>query len=512
MNDCLGHDDFWIIKLNAKGEEEWQRTIGGSGQEKLQSIKQTKDGGYIIGGSSSSYESNDKKNEPFGNLDYWVIKIDNKGKTEWEKQYGGVYIDELRSIEQTFDGGYIVGGYSNSITSGNKTQDNFGIGDYWILKLDLKGEIQWQKTLGGDQDEQPCVVHQIKTKEYIVGGNSNSESSNSKSRGNESGTDFWVLKMSENGDVIWEETYNFGKVDVLTSVVENDDSSFLLGGYAQSEKQNYKSKINFKKVDEEGINDFIALKINPEGQELWRRTVGSKGDDLLKKVIETRDGGYLMAGTSNPETFVEKSDNNNLLSNINGDNQKFSNVKNDLNNTIGDEKKEYNDNLNSVISDGSTKVKDGIGINNDSPIKVESNSINPVNLPLMGNTTNLNNTEAGRSEKKLRSSRDKKINYGLSDFWIVKLKDKTKPEKVKVSIEAFPNPTQEFTNIVIGYDFVKGTATVVDLAGHVLQQFEIKNRIVPIDLSSYTEGIYIVNIKTNIQSDGVKIIKGISKK
>ena len=94
---------------------------------------------------------------------------------------------------------------------------------------------------------------------------------------------------------------------------------------------------------------------------------------------------------------------------------------------------------------------------------------------------------------------------------MVKLKDKNKPEKVKQTIEALPNPTIGFTNVIVGYDFEKGTATVVDLAGRQLQQFEITGRTVPVDLSQYPEGIYIVNIKTNVQSDGVKIIKGLTK-
>lgn len=405
-----GLDDFWIIKLNAKGEEEWQKTIGGNGQEKLQSIIKDKDGGYILAGSSASDVSGEKTAKCFGNLDYWVLKLDKKGSIIWQKTYGGIYVDELRSIQSTLDGGYVLGGYSNSPISGNKTEDNFGEGDYWVLKINKTGNIEWQKTIGGDKDDQLSVVHQSYDKGYIVGGNSNSGSSKSKSLSNQSGTDLWVLKLDEKGEILWQETYNFGKVDVLTSLVENDDHSFLIGGFAQGEIVNkpISKKKGIIKVDKmkSGTDDFIALKISEKGEKLWDKIVGSDGEDILKKAIETRDGGYLLAGTS-----------------------------------------------------------------------------------------------------KGKVSKDKNSGIGSNDFWVVKLKDKQKPKEDKKPVEAIPNPATDYTNVIVGYDFTKGTATVVDIAGHVLQQFDIADRTVPIDLKGLPEGIYIVNIRTDVQNSGVKVIK-----
>ena len=438
---CRGGDDFWIIKLDAKGNEMWQKTIGGMGQEKLQSIVRTMDGGYVMAGSSSSpgpSEGGEKgslsemgekviseKTAPnYGNMDYWMVKLDSKGNIKFQKTFGGKYEDELKSIEQTKDGGYILGGYSNSPStvankigtqsSGNKTQDNIGIGDFWVLKLDKDGEITWQKTLGGDQDDNLYVVHQTHDGNYILGGNSNSNATNQKSKGNENGTDFWVVKLDTQGETLWQETYNIGKVDVLTSLIENDDHSVLLGGFAQSESPLAPKGGIMKAVgmatDKKEINDYVAIKIGEKGEEIWRQSVGSKGEDLLKKAIETRDGGYLLAGTSKGE-----------------------------------------------------------------------------------------------------KSRDKDSSIGSNDFWVVKLKDNSKPEKVKLSIEALPNPVITFTNIIVGYDFTDGFASVYDLAGRQLQRFSIKTRTVPIDLSGLPEGIYVVNIDTNVQHDGIKVIKGINR-
>lgn len=421
-----GKADFWIIKLNAKGGEEWQKTIGGSEQDDLNCIVKTKDGGFVIGGSSSSDKSGEKSKNGYGALDYWVMKIDSKGEIVWQQTFGGEYNDELQSIDLTQDGGFILGGSSNSSDIGNKTQKNFGESDYWIIKLDKDGNEQWQKTVGGKGDDQLCVVHTTLDGNYLLGGNSNSENGDDKKSSNQEGTDFWLLKLDkESREILWQENYNIAKTDILTSLVENDDKTILLGGYAQGELLKKKAVSNGKRDKalkqgqgeekmKKGTDDYIAIKINEKGEELWRKDVGSDGQDILKKVIETRDGGYLMAGTSMAL------------------------------------------------------------INPDGGIKATGN---------------------------------KSSGKGSNDFWVVKLKDKKKPKEDKKPIEAIPNPAIDFTNIIVGYDFTKGTATLVDLAGHILQQFEITERTIPIDLQGLPEGIYIVNIKTDKGNDGVKIIK-----
>ncbi|WP_163410245.1 T9SS type A sorting domain-containing protein [Flavobacterium ajazii] len=426
---CKGLADFWVIKLDARGEEQWQRTIGGSGQDELLCVFQAKDGGYILGGSSgsgpiadnkpietskanTSKNSFNKSEKSRGNMDYWVVKLDKEGNIEWQKTFGGQYADILRSMQQTTDNGYILLGYSNSPVSGDKTEGNRGAGDYWIIKINDLGTIEWQQTYGADGDDQPYIIYQTKDEGYIVGGNSNSKNPLTPLGGIVSnGTDYWVLKLDKEGGVIWSKTYDFGKVDILTSMVVNDDQSYLIGGYAKTEAK--RSLINdmAKKAgvgkEQDGINDYIAMKIDKDGEEFWSKTVGSNGEDILRKLFETRDGGYLMAGTSNSD-----------------------------------------------------------------------------------------------------SSKDKNSAIGSNDFWVVKLKDKAKVEKVKATIEAIPNPAGSFTNVIIGHDFKEGTATVIDIMGHTLQHFAISGRTVPINLGNYAQGVYLVKIKTNVKTETVKVIKG----
>lgn len=410
-----GQYDYWIVKLNAKGNEEWQMTLGGKGQDELHSISQTSDGGYILGGSSSSGKSSveeegksnlyGKSEAGFGSLDYWVIKLDSKRKIEWQRTLGGQYSDMLRSIQQTRDGGFILGGYSNSPESGNKTERCHGSGDYWIVKLDKDGATEWQKTYGGDKDDQLYAICQTKDGNYVAAGNSNSGSTGNKNVSNQNGTDFWVVKLAEGGEEIWQKTYNVGNVDFLISMIENNDGSLLLGGYAQSEIIG-----NNKKKENEGINDYVTIKIASDGKELWTQTVGSGGEDILRKVIEIRDGGYLLAGTSNG-----------------------------------------------------------------------------------------------------KPSKDRYTSIGSQDFWVVKLKDKDKKKEKGNMIEAFPNPTQQFTNVVVGYEYEKGTCNIFDLSGRLMQSFAVKDNMIPVDLGALPEGVYIIEIRTNVRNNGIKVIKTINK-
>lgn len=419
-DDSKGQEDFWVIKLDAKGNEMWQRTIGGTSQEKLLSVTQTKDGGYILGGSSSSnrtiadskgkVDEFGKSENNKGNLDYWVVKLDKEGKVLWEKTIGGKYVDELKSIVQTVDEGYVLGGYSNSPISGDKSETNLGQGDYWVVKINKEGVIEWQRTLGGDRDDNLFALIQTKDKGFIVGGSSNSSATDTKSKTSKNGSDFWILKLDEIGNVQWQETYDYGKYDVLSSIVENPDGTFLIGGYAQSEAKSKTTNakgLKTTKKDEEGINDYIALKIKADGDEIWTQTVGSNGDEVLKKLFEMRDGGYLLAGTSNG--------------------------------TI---------------------------------------------------------------------SRDKNSIKGGNDFWIVKLKDKDKEDKVKQHIEAIPNPAMSYTNAIIGYEYKEGTVTLYDLNGRSLQTIKVEGeRTVPINLSGLPQGVYLIEVKTDVSKDGVKVIK-----
>lgn len=505
-----GGNDYWVIKLDARGEQSWQRTFGGKGQDDLEVIVLTKDGGYVLAGSSDSSPLRDdkgqniKRDKSQGNLDYWIIRLDADGKELWQQSYGGKYVDQLRSMVSTKDGGFLVGGYSNSPVSGEKAQGNYGEGgDFWILKLDEKGTIEWQQTIGGDKDDQLQVVQQGRDGNYIVAGNSGSTTRTSKN-----GTDLWILKLDETGNILWEVAYDIGDVDILTSLVENDDNTMLLGGF---------SPVTYSgDNDKEGVNDFVAIKIDKDGKELWRKVHGSAGQDVLKKVVMSRDGGYILAGTSNPEfRGYGGRKSKSLVSGLLNGNQNtdiankakqeidsaFQSVANDVNAPVKDE-----------INKATKKINDALGNNLGFKMGVNSPLDDLLNPTAGGNGTSGSDTAAKAQANKgpkpgAKVSRDKNMQLGSNDFWVLKLKDNERELKEKTKIEAIPNPAISFTNVIIGFEFDHGTARLYDLTGRELQHFKIDNRTVPVDVSNLPEGIYIVNITTNKGSGSVKIIK-----
>ncbi len=148
----------------------WQKCFGGSKSEEAKSIQQTSDGGYIVAGYSAS--TNGAVTENHGDSDYWVVKLNSTGNISWQKSFGGSYHDEARSIQQTSDGGYIVAGYSES-TDGDVT-GNHGDSDYWVVKLNSTGNILWQKSLGGSDDDEANSIQQTSDGGYIVAGYSQS--------------------------------------------------------------------------------------------------------------------------------------------------------------------------------------------------------------------------------------------------------------------------------------------------------------------------------------------------
>jgi hypothetical protein len=166
--------DYCLIKLNESAGVEWIKTYGGASSEKITSINKTADGGYILGGYSGSGISGDKSEPLIGIYDFWIIKIDATGNILWQNTIGGDDVDELSWISQTDDGGYIVCGMSESGVSGDKSQFSRGSGDYWVLKLDALGNIVWQNTIGGNTWDTPSNAVPTTDGGFIIGGHSRS--------------------------------------------------------------------------------------------------------------------------------------------------------------------------------------------------------------------------------------------------------------------------------------------------------------------------------------------------
>ncbi len=189
-----GGYDFWIVKLDSSGDIVWDKTIGGSGTDVLNSIVQTLDNGFLLSGRSSSDISGDKTENSEGESDFWIVKLASNGTIEWQNTIGGNDIDQAYSANQTSDGGYIIGGFSRSAISGDKTENGQGNFDCWLVKINNVGIIEWQNTIGGSEIDGITSVIQSSDGNYILGGNSQSDISGDKSENSRGGQDYWIIK------------------------------------------------------------------------------------------------------------------------------------------------------------------------------------------------------------------------------------------------------------------------------------------------------------------------------
>jgi hypothetical protein len=300
----LGGSDYWIVKLDGLGNIVWQNTIGGNSIEYLYSVQQTSDGGYVLGGQSNSDVSGDKTEANLGEYDYWIVKLDGFGNIVWQNTIGGNLDEELRSIQQTKDNGYILGGSSNSNISSDKTEANLGGYDCWIVKLDGLGNIVWQNTIGGNLDDGVWPVQQTSDSGYILGGFSQSSISSDKTEASLGGFDWWVLKLDGSGNIVWQNTIGGGDDEYLVSIQQTSDKGYILGGGSGSGISGDKTEPNL------GEADYWVVKLNGLGNIVWQNTIGGYLDDGLWSLQQTSDGGYILGGSSESGISGDKTEAN----------------------------------------------------------------------------------------------------------------------------------------------------------------------------------------------------------
>jgi hypothetical protein len=282
----VGESDIWLIKIDATGKKEWDRAFGGWGFDIPTSLQQTSDGGYIIGSSYTFSE-------------YWVIKLDASGEKEWDRMYGGDSYEDLRSLQQTSDGGYILGGFSHSGASGDKSEDNMGPVDFWVVKTDAAGIKEWDRTYGGLASDLLFSLQQTSDGGYILGGHSNSEASGNKTGAKVGDYDYWVVKVDAMGVIEWDKVFGGTGEEHLRSLDQTSDGGYILGGGSGSNKSGDKSEDNLGYcVENDCTPDYWVVKINEAGEKEWDETIGGDGHDLLMSLQQTSDEGYILGGTS----------------------------------------------------------------------------------------------------------------------------------------------------------------------------------------------------------------------
>jgi hypothetical protein len=241
-----------LLSLNAQ----WAVTCGHSSQwEEVHSLQQTSDGGYVVVGHTGG--------------DIWILKLSSAGDIEWQKTYGGVNSDSASSIQQTNDGGCIIAGSTFS----------FGAeGDIWILKLSSAGDIEWQKTYGGVNSDSASFIQQTSDGEYIVVGHTESLEEEQLNR------DIWILKISSGGDILWQKAYGGSKDEEANSFQQTSDGGYITAGSTSS-------------FGAEG--DIWILKLSSDGDIEWQKAYLQGEEENASSIQQTSDGGYIVAGSTN---------------------------------------------------------------------------------------------------------------------------------------------------------------------------------------------------------------------
>jgi hypothetical protein len=282
----VGGADFWLVKTDSSGNQQWNRTYGETGNDYARSVVQTADGGYALAGYTESFDMNSED-------DFWLVKTDSSGNQQWNKTYGGRqyyrdYGDIAWSMVQAGDGGYVLAGLTWSYGIG-------GNGDFWLVKTDSFGNVQWNMTYGGGDYDYALSVIQAGDGGYVLAGLTYSFGVNG---------DFWLVKTDSFGNQQWNKTYGGTKTDYASSIIQANDGGYVLAGYTYSYGV--------------GNGDFWLVKTDSFGNLQWNRTFGGTKADYAFSLVQTVDGGFALAGVTqsfgagNGDFWLVKTDENGI--------------------------------------------------------------------------------------------------------------------------------------------------------------------------------------------------------
>lgn len=350
-NDHFGADnhsensDVVIAKYSTQGEIFWQTTLGGSGFEGVEDIIETNDGGFVMIGASDSQDGDLEENG--GGQDVWVAKIDETGNKLWSRSFGGTGDDKGTEIIQLSNGDYLIGGESSSINGKMRSRHHGGL-DSWIGRLRKDGSLMWEKHYGGSGNEKVCGIHELQPEQFVIvnttdsddqqiethlgakdiwvfaidstldilwqrtfGGEDNDDihaslleadgslvmagttfSQEGQIPKNQGGGDMWVFKVNPLGIILWTHTFGGPRSDGANALSPTHDGGYVVSGLTKSRTGEGDIIVN------QGYYDGLLVKIDSLGQHVWSRTLGNSGKDILADVVELPDGGFLTIGYS----------------------------------------------------------------------------------------------------------------------------------------------------------------------------------------------------------------------
>jgi hypothetical protein len=230
-----GYSDIWIIEIDATGEILWQKAYGGYGHDRAYSFQRLASGGFVLAGSLMAGSIPDATRTSYGDFDAWILRLDAEGNKLWEQTFGGAAHDEVVHVSQTFDGGFIAGCVTRSGITGNKTTPNFGDVDYWIIRLDAAGNKVWEQTFGTTGYDLLCNVYETPEGNFIAAGYSADGTGGNKTAPQRQPVDAWLIRLDAHGNRLWDETYGGSYMTTARSMCLTRDGGLVFAGEEQKD-------------------------------------------------------------------------------------------------------------------------------------------------------------------------------------------------------------------------------------------------------------------------------------
>lgn len=291
--------DYWLLKLSAEGEPLWNKTYGGSDDDRGQKIIATNDGGYAVLGFSKSNDQDVSENSGFH--DYWMAKLSANGALQWEKSFGYPGSDRGHSLIQTQDGGYFLVGFLDVTASNGQGNDPpgdgrsakpantlHGVGEFWGIKLDASGNKEWSHYYGGTNNDRTFGVLQTDDGGFLMVGHS--ESDDFDITDPQGSYDVWIVRTDNVGNLLWQKNFGGSGIEIGYAVTETPEGNFIVVGDTRSSDKDISNPL--------GNADFWAIKFKPSGEMIWEKTYGGSDFESARSIVGMPEGNFLIVGSS----------------------------------------------------------------------------------------------------------------------------------------------------------------------------------------------------------------------
>ncbi len=291
--DDVDSDGFGLAKVDPEGNLLWRRSFTAQDEEwnltnEPDNLILTSDGGVMITGRSTAGIIGDKSEASNGSFDFWIVKTDADGFLEWDKSFGGSAIDDGVHVVEASNGGYLLLGKSQSGVSGDKTAASFGNTDFWVIRINADGDKIWDKTFGGDGYDTPIEAFAMDDGGFVLAGTSTSSVSGNKSAVNKGASDVWLLKIDANGNKSWDKSYGGDGADWLTSIISLPDGGFVIGADSGSELS---GDVTHEKIYQaQDSSDAWIFRIDAAGSLVWDARIGQT--DMFEEEYATPSIAY----------------------------------------------------------------------------------------------------------------------------------------------------------------------------------------------------------------------------